>query len=85
MDKAHDIQYVSFSGMILHMRVDGKDYRIDVSGMSDRVRNATQQQRENFDISPSGYGIYWADVDEDLSIDGLIGVKHASPLIKDEV
>jgi hypothetical protein len=85
MDKAHDIQHVSFSGTILQLRVDGKDYRIDVSDKSDRLRNATPKQRENFEISPSGYGIHWPDVDEDLSIDGLICVKHTSPLVKDEV
>ncbi len=27
--------------------------------------------------SPSGYGICWPDLDEDISIDGLLGVKHA--------
>ncbi len=85
MDKAHDIQHVSFSGAIMHLRVDGKDYRIDVSGESERLRTATPEQRENFEISPSGYGIHWADLDEDLSIDGLIGVKHSSPLVTDEV
>jgi len=85
MDKAHDIQHVSFSGTIMHLQVDGKDYRIDISSKAERLRNATQKQRENFEISPAGYGIYWADVDEDLSIDGLIGVKHSSPLVTDEV
>jgi hypothetical protein len=85
MDKAHDIQHVSFSGAIMHLRVDGKDYHIDISGESERLRNATQKQRENFEISPAGFGIYWTDVDEDLSIDGLIGVKHSPPLVMDEV
>jgi hypothetical protein len=45
------------------------------------LRNATQEQRENLEISPAGYGIHWPDVDEDLSIDGLIGVSHAPPLV----
>jgi hypothetical protein len=57
------------------------DYRIDIAGESERLRHATQKQRENFEVSPTGYGIHWPDVDEDLSIDGLIGVKHAPPLI----
>jgi hypothetical protein len=85
MDKAHDIQHVSFSGTIMHLRVDGKDFQIDISGESERLRNATQKQRENFEISPAGYGIYLTDVDEDLSIDGLIGVKHSPPLVTDKV
>lgn len=81
MDKVHDIQQVSFSGTILHLRVDGKPYQIDITGESERLRNATQKQREHFEISPVGYGIHWPEVDEDLSIDGLIGVKHAPPLV----
>ena len=81
----HNIQHVSFSGTIMHLRVDGKDYQIDIAGESERLRNATQKQRENFEISPAGYGIHWPDVDEDLSIDGLIGVKHAPPLVTAEI
>jgi hypothetical protein len=85
MDKAHCIQQVSFSATIMHLRVDGNDYQIDLAGESERLRNATQQQRENIEISPSGYGIHWPDVDEDLSIDGLIGVKHTAPLVAAEI
>ncbi len=84
MDKAHNIQHVSFSDTIMHLRVDGKDYQVDIAGESERLRNATQEQRENYEISPAGYGIHWPDVDEDLSIDGLIGVRHAPPLVEAE-
>jgi len=81
MDKAHDIQSVFLSGTIMHLRVDGKDYQIDIAGESERLRSATQKQRENFELSPTGYGIHWPDVDEDLSIDGLNGVKHTPPMV----
>jgi hypothetical protein len=49
------------------------------------LRRATQKQRESFEISPAGYGIHCPDVDEDLSTDGLIGMKHAPPLVMAEV
>ena len=81
MDKAHDVQQISFSGTIMRLRVDGKQYQIDIAAASERLRNATQKQREHFEISPTGYGIHWPELDEDLSIDGLIGVKHAPPLV----
>ncbi len=84
MTKYHIIQHVSFSGAIMHLRVDGKDYQIDVSGESERLRTATPEQREKFEVSPPRYGIHWTDLDEDLSIDGLIGVKHFPPLVSDE-
>jgi hypothetical protein len=32
-----------------------------------------------YEISPSGYGIRWPLIDEDLSIDGLLGVRHQLP------
>ena len=85
MEKAHNIRNVSLSGTVMHLRVDGKDYQIDIAGESELLRNATQEQRGNFEISPAGYGIHWPDVDEDLSIDGLIGVKHAPPLVTSDV
>lgn len=82
MDKAHDVQGLTFSGTTMLLRVDGKEYRIDITKESDRLAKATQEQRENFEVSPAGYGIHWPDLDEDLSIDGLIGVKRACPLAK---
>lgn len=82
MDKTHDVQKIAFSGTMMMLRVDGKEYKIDLAKESDRFAKATQAQRENIEVSPSGYGIHWPDLDEDLSIDGLIGVKHLRPLAK---
>ena len=82
MDKAHDVQKVTFSGATMLLRVDGKEYRIDITKESDRLAKATLEQRENFEVSPAGYGIHWPDVDEDLSIDGLIGANHPCPPAK---
>jgi hypothetical protein len=82
MNKAHNIQNLVIAGTIMHLEVDGKKYEIDIVKYSERLAKATQKQREKFEISPSGYGIHWPDIDEDLSIDGLIGVKHSSPLKK---
>ena len=47
--------------------------------LSTGLAAATPEQRANCEISPAGYGILWPDLDEDLSIDGLIGVRHESP------
>lgn len=81
MDKAHAVRNVSVSGCLLHLDVDGKFYEIDLAKQSRRLARATQRQRERVEVSPSGYGLHWPDVDEDLSIDGLIGVKHSSPML----
>ena len=34
--------------------------------------NATQQQRENFEILGDGEGFHWSDLDEDLSVQGFL-------------
>lgn len=80
MDKAHEIQKISFSGKMMQLTVDGREYAIDLAEQSNRLAQATQKQRENVEVSPSAYGLHWPDLDEDLSIDGLIGVKHLSPV-----
>ena len=84
MDKAHDIHKVEVSGCLLHLEVDGKSYEIDLARQSSRLARATQAQRQQIEVSPSGYGLHWPAVDEDLSVDGLIGVRHANPLIAAE-
>lgn len=84
MDKAHDINKVAVSGRFLHLEVDGKSYEIDLARQSPRLAHATQAQRQQIEVSPSGYGLHWPAVDEDLSVDGLIGVRHPNPLIAAE-
>jgi hypothetical protein len=79
MDKAHEIKNVSLSGTMLTLCVDGKEYQVDIASQSARLARATQTQREHFELSQARYGIHWPDVDEDLSIDGLIGAKHVHP------
>jgi hypothetical protein len=37
-----------------------------------RLLNASNDERQNWHISGGGYGIYWPDVDEDLSTEGLL-------------
>jgi len=82
MDKAHDIRNASVAGHMLILTVDGIQHQVDVCKQSKRLASVSQNERANFIVSSSGYGIHWPDVDEDLSIDALIGIKHSSPLIK---
>ena len=37
-----------------------------------RLLHATPAQRDHWQISGGGYGIHWADLDEDLSTEGLL-------------
>jgi hypothetical protein len=37
-----------------------------------RLLHATPQQRSNCSIAGAGYGIHWPEIDEDLSVEGLL-------------
>ncbi len=37
-----------------------------------RLLHATSAQRSNWRMSGGGFGIHWPDIDEDLSIEGLL-------------
>jgi hypothetical protein len=45
-----------------------------------RLSDATPQQRANFRLIGSGQGIHWPDVDEDISVEGMLhGVPARRP------
>ncbi|MEO5328961.1 MAG: DUF2442 domain-containing protein [Magnetococcus sp. THC-1_WYH] len=37
-----------------------------------RLANATQKQREQWEMCGGGYGIHWDEIDEDISTEGLL-------------
>jgi hypothetical protein len=78
MEKYHDIKDVKFNNDEMRITIDGKEHTFQLGDVSLRLKNAKETDRENYQISSSGYGIHWPGIDEDLSIDGLLGVKHKS-------
>ncbi|MGA1874120.1 MAG: DUF2442 domain-containing protein [bacterium] len=52
--------------------------------MSPALKGASERERNTFEISPSGYGIHWPLIDEDISIDGLLGIAH-NPKLKRKI
>jgi uncharacterized protein DUF2442 len=82
MKKYHNVEKVAFDGNSLLIKVDGKDLRIDLTGVSSRLLAASATERARYEVSPSGYGIHWPLIDEDLSVDGLLGITHAPPFSK---
>lgn len=81
----HKVEEVKFIGNILSMKIDGKRFEFDISRISKNLLKASAIERNTFEISPSGYGIHWPLIDEDLSIDGLLGIKHTPPKAKKRV
>jgi hypothetical protein len=41
-----------------------------------RLANATKSQLENFELLGDGEGIHWPEIDEDLSVAGLLRGSH---------
>ncbi len=41
-----------------------------------RLSKATYQQRQHFKILGDGQGVHWPDIDEDISVEGML---HGTP------
>ncbi len=76
MTRYHNIEKVLFQDDTMILVIDGKEYSFALKDISQRLANASPTERAAYEISPSGYGIHWPLLDEDLSVDGLLGVKH---------
>ena len=70
--KMHDVSGVWTDKTHLYLTVDGRSYRIRWADCSPRLLGANYWQRQRFDVSPSGYGIHWLEIDEDLAIAPLL-------------
>ncbi len=68
----HKIQEITFEKDMISLKVDGKLIRILLDKISLKLKRANEMQRNFYKISPSGYGIHWPLIDEDLSINAMI-------------
>jgi hypothetical protein len=56
----------------LHVELsDGRTLSVPLAWYP-RLVHATQEERDNWELVGAGQGIRWPDLDEDLSIEGLI-------------
>jgi len=74
MNKLYDVQDLTFDGDVMVLTVDGECYYVAVKDASDRLFQASDIDRRLYKIAPSGYGIHWITLDEDLSIQGLLKI-----------
>ncbi|NET00823.1 MAG: DUF2442 domain-containing protein [Sphaerospermopsis sp. SIO1G2] len=78
MSKQHNVSNIDFHGEWIILSVDEKTYQIPIDQASKRLAQATDIERKMYRISPSGYGIHWYAIDEDLTIQGLIKLAEIS-------
>ena len=68
----HNVENIRFAGRYMILRVDSMNYKADLARISPKLAKATKVERETYRVSPTGYGIHWPLLDEDLSVDGLV-------------
>ena len=77
MEKAYKIANIYFDQENLVLVIKDQQYSFKINEISEKLAKADDNSRNNFQISPSGYGIHWPSIDEDLSINGLLNLlKH---------
>ena len=42
-----------------------------------RLLNGNRQERANYELIGEGEGIHWPDIDEDISVEGIIAGRHS--------
>lgn len=68
----HTIQEVSFFKDMLILKIDGRVINLNLDKLSSKLLAATDMQRSFYKVSPSGYGIHWPLIDEDLSVESIL-------------
>jgi len=76
MGRHHKIEEVIIEGGVLSLSIDGRSLQINLEDVSGVLASAKKEEQQAFEVSPSGYGIHWPLIDEDISIDGLLGIEH---------
>jgi len=67
---------VGFTGAeLLNVRLeDGREIAVPLAWFP-RLANATETQRQNVRLIGHGVGIHWPDIDEDISVENLLGAE----------
>ena len=50
---------------------DGREIKVPLE-FYPRLNEATPKQREKYELNGLGTGIHWPDIDEDLSVEGIV-------------
>ncbi len=79
-EKIHNVETVKADDAYLYLEVDSQSYRIQWADCSPLLTQATQIEREYIEVSPSGYGLHWPLIDEDLAITPLLKNAEITPV-----
>ncbi len=73
----HQITEIKFGGKDMFINVDGKSIKVQLLKVSEKLSAATEIERTFYKISPSGYGVHWPLIDEDLSLNQILAMQNA--------
>ena len=69
---------VHFSGDSLTVRLDdGRSLSVPLAWYP-RLLNGTEAERKNYELIGDGEGIHWPELDEDISVEGLLAGKRSA-------
>ena len=69
--RARSVDFVE-DAFVVHLQ-DGRSLTVPLEWFP-RLRDATPEQRGRYELSGRGYGIHWPELDEDISVPGLLGL-----------
>lgn len=69
--RARALEFVP-DAFVVHL-LDGRSLTVPIEWFP-RLRDATPEQRSRYEFSGQGYAIHWPELDEDISVPGLLGL-----------
>jgi len=69
---SYHVEGIEFNSNQMILKINGKKFIFKLADISKRLVNESITEREIYEISPFGYGIYWPLIDEDISIPRLL-------------
>ena len=77
-DQARILSMTVTEDSIIAELADGRTISVPLA-WSWRLSAATVEQRNNFEILGDGEGVHWPDIDEDISVRGMLSGVPARP------
>lgn len=71
MKNFHEIGQIEFAGGLMWLEIDGQVKEYSLDNVSPALAQASELERMTYEVSPSGYGIHWPLLDEDIACLGL--------------
>lgn len=69
--RARSVEFIP-DAFVVHLE-DGRSLTVPIEWFP-RLRDATPEQRNRFELIGPGLGIHWPGIDEDISVAGLLGL-----------